>query len=113
MKKEKVPERMTSLPLRVQLALGTWRYAKNTVYRVACFDAGSCSRDAAWKAARIYGKSIGVNEEYKYTGWRKVHVHGYYVWWAQDLNPLAALAAVAHELENKKARRAKRKEQRR
>lgn len=98
--KKKLPERMPRLPLTVQLRLG--RRARQP-WRVACFPARTSkgrkmvSRAAAWQATQRYGRKIGVKTEYRYTGWRACHIAGYHVWWAHDLEDLAALAALHSE----------------
>jgi hypothetical protein len=85
--------RVEELPLEVRRGIGWWRSTQ--LDRVFCVMKGTSGRSAAWRACRAYGETIGVKEEPDYTGWRSNHTTHYWVWWAQDLGDLRALADVA------------------
>jgi hypothetical protein len=86
---------VTELPLEVRRGLGWWRSSQTA--RVFAVGKDSSSRDAAWRACRKYGETINVTEGPEYTGWRSNHTKNFWVWWAQDLGDLRALADVARE----------------
>jgi hypothetical protein len=88
--------RVTELPLEVRRALGWWRSSQ--VSRVFCAQK-AVARSAAWAACREYGRAHGVKDEAEYTGWRSNHTENYWVWWAQDVEDVRALADVAREPE--------------
>jgi hypothetical protein len=92
MRLAKLSLRLTELPSEVKQALGFWRSSQ--VHRVFCVKSeGWAVRDAAWRDCRRYGHSIGVREGPEYTGWRSCHTDNFWVWWADDLEDLHALAA--------------------